>query len=62
MLFNETCLGALTMKAFLILTAALALSGCALLGGEHYVMSYGVETTANDSSNEFTVNATISGR
>ena len=50
------------MRIALLFAAVLALSGCGLLGGKHYIMSYGVETTANDRSNEVTFSATISGR
>ena len=50
------------MRTCFILATVLMLAGCAILGGKHHVMSYSVETTANDSSNEVVFSATISGR
>ena len=47
-----------------LMVARLAISGCALLPGEHYVMSYGVEAGADSDLDDatFGVSATISGR
>ena len=57
------------MRKIACVVGLLALSGvlggcAALLGGEHYVMTYSVETTTDTSlqSDGFTFNATISGR
>ena len=47
-----------------ILTASLLLGGCALLGGESYVMSYGAEAGTDDRlrGESFTFSVSVSGR
>lgn len=49
------------MKTLLILSAAFLVSGCVLLSGEHYVMSYSIEGGTADYSG-VTASVTISGR
>ena len=48
------------MRYLLLIAAAGALSGCMLLGGEHYVMSYTVG--ADTSMDAATFEVSISGR
>ena len=53
------------MKIFAVLCIiGFTLSGCVLLGGKDYVVSYGVEATTDESfgANEFVFSTTISGR
>ena len=47
-----------------LLVVGFTLSGCGLLSGEHYIMSYGVEAGADSDLDDatFGVSATISGR
>lgn len=49
------------MRMMVLALPVLALGGCALLGGEHYVMSYGVEGGTGANSG-VVFSATISGR
>lgn len=52
------------MRTLAIIALAFALSGCALLAGEKYVMSYSVSGETDHRMDEQTigVSATVSGR
>lgn len=52
------------MKTIAVILVAMSLSGCMLLGGENYIMSYGVEHSMDDQlrGSGFSFSATITGR